>query len=99
MRRWFVDPLTSFDAGAIALAVAERRNRQPKTFVAGRAPRVMPPLGSKREEAAAFPEEIDDAEADRLAGELEVEIAELINGTHGEQNEKRTCLKQLVTEC
>ena len=30
MRRWFVDPLTSFDAGAIALAVAERRTRQPK---------------------------------------------------------------------
>ena len=31
MRRWFVDPLTSFDAGAIALAVAEgRKRRQPK---------------------------------------------------------------------
>ena len=51
MRRWFVDPLTSFDAGAIALAVAERRTRQPKQLDQsdiGLAEEIAPPL----EEAA-----------------------------------------------
>ena len=82
MRRWFVDPLTSFDAGAIALAVAERRNRQP---------RIMPPLRSR---AAAFPEEIDDAEADRLAGEIKEGIAELVPG---KQNGKSQSVLDVFT--
>ena len=70
MRRWFVDPLTSFDAGAIALAVAETRNRQPKKFFGARAP----PTPARSEKAVNSQEEIDDVDQ---GGKVEMLVEEL----------------------
>ena len=71
MRRWFVDPLTSFDAGAIALAVAERRKRRPRQFEGG---------------AVGFQEEIDASDAEKIARELTEGVETHLNKTHGKQN-------------
>ena len=88
MRRWFVDPLTSFDAGAIALAVAERRNRQPKKFFGARAPPT--PVAARNEKAVNSQEEIDDVDQGGKVLDIREELGEEaltkhINETWGEQ--------------
>ena len=85
LRRWFVDPLTSFDAGAIALSVAERRNRQPKKFFGARAPST--PVATRSEKAVNSQEDVDQGgKVEMLAEELgEEALAKHINETWGKQ--------------